>query len=114
VRKVFSLLSLLALVGLPAASSLAQVERREMRNLVLEDIPDMSRAIVQRMRQYTNYRSTRFTGWDSEGQGLYVVTGSQIHYVERPGGSREQLTSFNEPVRETAVLSDLLLRPGDR
>jgi hypothetical protein len=62
------------------------VERREVRNLVLEDTPDMSREIVQRMRQYTNYRSARFTGWDPDGQGLYVATGSQIHYVERPGG----------------------------
>jgi dipeptidyl aminopeptidase/acylaminoacyl peptidase len=103
VRKVFSLLGLLALVFLPAASSPAQVERREVRNLVLEDIPDMSREIVERMRQYTNYRSARFTGWDPGGQGLYVATGSQIHYVERPGGSREQLTFFNEPVREAAV-----------
>jgi dipeptidyl aminopeptidase/acylaminoacyl peptidase len=79
------------------------VERREVRNLVLEGIPDLSPEIVRRMRQYSTYRSARFTGWDPDGRGLYVVTGSQIHYVERPGGSREQLTSFEEPVREAAV-----------
>jgi dipeptidyl aminopeptidase/acylaminoacyl peptidase len=90
-------------VVLPAAPSLAQVERREVGNLVLENIPDISPEVARRMRQYTNFRSARFIGWHPDGQGLYVKTGSQIHYVEQPGGSRQQLTFFNEPVGEAAV-----------
>ncbi len=102
-REVFGILSLMALVILPAAPSLAQVDRREVGNLVLENIPDIPPEVVQRTRQYTNFRSARFTGWHSDGQGLYVATGSQIHYVERPGGSRQQLTFFDEPVVGAAV-----------
>jgi protease II len=103
VRNAFNTLGLLALVVLPAAPSLAQVERREVGNLVLENIPDISPEVAHRMRQYTNFRSARFSGWDPDGQGLYVASGSQFHYVQQPGGSVEQITFFNEPVREAVI-----------
>ncbi|MFB0516317.1 MAG: alpha/beta fold hydrolase [Candidatus Neomarinimicrobiota bacterium] len=90
-----------------ATSAYSQVERREIGNLVLENIPDIPQQVVERMLQYQNVRSAYFTGWQPEGQGLYVVTRfgetSQIHYVERPGGARQQLTFFNEPVSGAAI-----------
>lgn len=101
-RKVLGLISLFAFVALMVAPSLAQVQHRKVGNLVLEDIPDIPPEVVERMLQYTNVRSAGFTGWHPEGKGLYVVTRfgetSQIHYVERPGGTRRQITFFNEPV----------------
>jgi len=95
------------LVILLAVPAFSQVERREVGNLVLEDIPEIPQQVVERMLQYQNVRSAGFTGWHPEGKGLYVVTRfgetSQIHYVAEPGGARRQLTFFNEPVGGAAI-----------
>ena len=102
--KYFGLAILVLCLSIP---SMAQVERREVGNLVLEDIPDIPSEVVERMLQYTNARSAGFTGWQPEGKGLYVVTRfgetSQIHYVEQPGGTRRQITFFNEPVHNAGI-----------
>ncbi|UCH11305.1 MAG: DPP IV N-terminal domain-containing protein, partial [Fidelibacterota bacterium] len=109
-KKILTLISIPMLVALLAVPSQAQVERREVGNLVLEDIPDIPTEVVERMLQYTNVRSAYFTGWESGGRGLYVVTRfgetSQIHYLEQPGGARHQITFFNEPV------SNAIIRPA--
>ncbi len=101
-RKVTPTICAVVLAAVLAAPALAQVERREVGNLVLEDIPEIPQQVVEHMLQYQNVRSAGFTGWHPDGKGLYVVTRfgetSQIHYVERPGGARRQLTFFNEPV----------------
>ncbi|MFC1484000.1 prolyl oligopeptidase family serine peptidase [Candidatus Neomarinimicrobiota bacterium] len=106
-KKYLSFMYLVTLVFCLVLPSRAQVDRREAGNLVLEDIPDIPSEVVERMLQYTNVRSGRFTGWHPDGQGLYVVTRfgetGQIHYVEQPGGSRRQVTFFNEPVSSAAV-----------
>ena len=87
------------LLALPVYS---QVARREEGNLVLEGIPHIPPQLVERMLQYQNVRSAGFSGWHPGGKGLYVVTRfaetSQVHYVARPGGARQQLTFFKEPV----------------
>ncbi|MFC1619717.1 prolyl oligopeptidase family serine peptidase [Candidatus Neomarinimicrobiota bacterium] len=106
-KKILSFMYLVTLVFCLVLPSRAQVERREAGNLVLEDIPDIPPEVVERMLQYTNVRSAGFTGWHPDGQGLYVATRfgetSQIHYLERPGGSRRQITFFNEPVGGAAI-----------
>ncbi len=103
VTRIFNIW-LALLLAIPAFS---QVERREVGNLVLEDIPEIPQQVVERMLQYQNVRSAGFTGWHPEGKGLYVVTRfgetSQIHYVAEPGGARRQLTFFKEPVRSATV-----------
>jgi dipeptidyl aminopeptidase/acylaminoacyl peptidase len=91
-----------------------EVERREIGNLVIEGIPEIPERIKDRMLQYQNTRSASFSGWDSEGKGIFVSTRfgetSQIHYVSKPGGARKQLTFFMEPIRGAAVCPD----PGRR
>ncbi|MEE9162844.1 MAG: alpha/beta fold hydrolase [Candidatus Neomarinimicrobiota bacterium] len=85
----------------------SQVDRREVGNLVLENVPDIPEKVVERMLQYQNVRSASFTGWHPRGEGLYVVTRfgetRQVHYVSEPGGSRRQLTFFNEPLGGAAI-----------
>jgi len=83
--------------------SRADVNRREVRNLVLENIPEIPPELEKRTRQYLGFRPSKFIGWHPDGQGLYVLFGSQLQYMERPGGSRQQLSFFKEHVRGATV-----------
>ncbi|MCI0690538.1 alpha/beta fold hydrolase [candidate division KSB1 bacterium] len=83
-------------------SGLVFSQSREAGNLVIDGIPDIPPRIVERMNQYQNVRSAGFLDWNPNGPGILISTRfaetSQIHYVERPGGTRQQLTFFKEPV----------------
>ncbi len=83
-------------------SGLVFSQSREIGNLVIDGIPDIPQRITERMNQYQNVRSAGFLDWNPNGPGILISTRfaetSQIHYVERPGGSRQQLTFFKEPV----------------
>ena len=90
---------LLFLSFLAAASETGRVERGP---LVIEGIPEIPPALSERLRQYANTRSARFADWLPNGGGLLVTTRfgdtRQVHRVAEPGGAREQLTFFEEPV----------------
>jgi dipeptidyl aminopeptidase/acylaminoacyl peptidase len=83
-------------------SGLNFAQPREAGNLVIDGIPDIPARIVERMNQYQNVRSAGFLDWNPNGPGILISTRfaetGQIHYVERPGGARQQLTFFKEPV----------------
>ncbi|MCH8981886.1 S9 family peptidase [candidate division KSB1 bacterium] len=79
-----------------------QVNRVEKGNLVIEDIPDIPERIKSRMGQYQNVRSAFLQDWHPSGQGMLISTRfgetNQFHWVKIPGGAREQITFFEEPV----------------
>lgn len=83
----------------------AEVEVRKMNNgnLVLEDIPAIPESVVNDLSRFQNVRSAPVRGWTRDGQSLYISTRfddvSQLHRVDKPGGSRSQLTFFKEPLR---------------
>jgi len=83
-------------------SGLVFSQSREIGNLVIDGIPDIPPRIAERMNQYQNVRSAGFLDWNPNGPGILISTRfaetGQIHYVERPGGARQQLTFFKEPV----------------
>ena len=89
---------------LPLHPATADVTRREMNNgqLVLEDIPEIPKSIVDDLNRYQNVRSGSVLDWSADGRSLYVSTRfgevSQIHRVDMPAGARTQLTFFDEPV----------------
>ena len=58
--KIFTAILLFVLNGDPLWS---QVERREIGNLVLEDIPEIPERIKSRMLQYRNTRSASLRSW---------------------------------------------------
>ncbi|MDZ7290541.1 MAG: prolyl oligopeptidase family serine peptidase [candidate division KSB1 bacterium] len=92
----------LSLVVVLGVCSLLFAQPREVGNLVIDGIPDIPQRIIDRMNQYQNVRSAAFLGWNPNGPGILILTRfaetSQIHYVEHPGGARQQLTFFKEPV----------------
>ena len=77
-------------------------DRREIGNLILEDIPEIPQEIEDRSRQYRNTRSASCRSWLRDGSGMIIGTRfgetSQIHIVERSMGARRQITFFEEPV----------------
>ena len=70
--------------------------------LILQDVPEIPTALVSRLNQYQNVRSASFIDWTKDGKGIYVRTRfgdiSQIHRVHTAGGTRQQLTWFQEPL----------------
>ncbi|MDA1076801.1 MAG: prolyl oligopeptidase family serine peptidase, partial [Proteobacteria bacterium] len=74
-------------------------------NLVVNGVPEISEEVRSLLLPYENVRSARFAGWI--GDGLLISTRfaetSQVHYVATPGGNREQLTFFDEPVAAVYV-----------
>lgn len=80
----------------------AQIEKREIGNLVIEGIPEIPKKIDDKLLQYQNTREAAMVDWTSDGSSLVISTrfgeAHQFHLVEEAGGCRQQLTFFNEPV----------------
>ena len=77
-------------------------DRREEGNMVLEDVPEVPDAIKERIQQYQNTRSATLVDWLPNDNGIMISTRfgntNQLHTVSTPGGARNQITFFNEPV----------------
>lgn len=85
----------------------AQIARKEIGNLITEDIPEIPNRIFERVTQYQNVRSAALQGWLSDGSGMLITTrfgeATQLHIVRQPLGMREQLTFYNEPIENATV-----------
>ncbi|MGH7138154.1 MAG: alpha/beta fold hydrolase [Pirellulales bacterium] len=87
--------------------------------IATHDVPVVPRELIDRLRQYQNMREASFAGWSPDGDGMLVSTrfgnATQLHRVYMPGGRREQITFFDEPVsgrfvptvRDGAVLATM-------
>ncbi len=87
----------------------AQIERRELGNLVIENIPEIPKTITDRLLQYQNVRSAGLADWTPDGESVLISTRfgetSQFHIVDEPGGMRKQITYFKEPISGGAYSS---------
>lgn len=81
----------------------ADVERRQVGQLVLEGVPETPTDVAERLRQTQNVRSASLVGFAADGKSLFVATRfgetDQLHQVRSPGAARTQLTFFDEPIR---------------
>ena len=77
-------------------------ERRQIGNLVLEDVPETPQEIIDRIQQYQNTRTAMLADWLPGDGGMLIATRFantvQLHTVNAPGGARSQITFFDEPV----------------
>ncbi len=82
-------------------------DRRELGNMILEDIPEIPAEIKSRIQQYQNTRSASFADWLPNNEGILLSTrfGNtvQLHTVKSPGGARNQITYFDEPVSNGTI-----------
>ena len=108
-RKVSSILLLFCFL-IPLSYLTAQVERQELGNLVIENIPEIPQQLKERIFQYQSTRSASFQDWLHNNEGILISTRfgetSQFHKVKMPGGSREQITFFPEPVGGATICPD--------
>lgn len=95
--KIFTLFLIFAFYCLSSAQ-----ERKEIGNLILEDVPEIPDKLKSRINQYQNTRSASLADWLPGGKGILISTRfgntSQLHTVKIPGGARNQITYFDEPV----------------
>lgn len=65
-------------------------------------VPVVPPVVFERLAQYQNTRAADFAGWSPDGRGMLIRTrfgnSIQLHRVYEPGGRREQITFFDEPV----------------
>ena len=105
--RIVSAIALFMVTGDPLWS---QVERREIGNLVIEDIPEIPERIKSRMLQYQNTRSANLRSWKADGKSMLISTRfgetTQLHMVEKPGGARKQITFFKEPIGGASISPD--------
>lgn len=70
--------------------------------ITTENVPVVPPELIERLTQYQNTRSATFRGWSPDGKGMLISTRfgdtAQLHRVYEPGGRREQITFFREPV----------------
>ena len=101
-RILFLLLMMLITSSIMVDQTLSKPVRIERGNIVTEDIPLVPERITQKLSQYQNTRSAAIKGWLPAGNGLIISTRfgetSQLHWVQHPGGARQQITFFSEPV----------------
>lgn len=87
-----------------SGSTTAEVISTETNNgnLVMQDVPEIPTALVASLNRYQNVRSAGFRDWTEDGNGIFVSTRfgdvSQVHRVSHPGGARQQITFFDEPI----------------
>lgn len=90
-------------LSLLATAHAADVERREVGALVLENVPETPPAVAERMRQFQNVRSASLVDFTADGDGMLISTRfgetSQLHHVAAPGAARRQLTFYDEPLK---------------
>lgn len=106
VKFILTILGLISSAVWPVLAG--EPSRREVGQVVLEDVPEVPAALRDRMSQYLNVRGASLQDIDDEGRSILISTRfgntEQLHIVERPGGARTQITFNDEPVRGGSFL----------
>jgi dipeptidyl aminopeptidase/acylaminoacyl peptidase len=94
----------------PAAPLADPGARREVGTLVMEGVPELPPALLERLRPYQNTRSASLQDWLADGKGLLITTRfgetAQVHQVSSPLADRRQLTFYSEPILAAVVCPD--------
>ena len=98
------LLRFAVVLGLASCTSVPPADAPEAQrigNLLVSGVPPIPEGLRSRMQQYRNTRTAWLLDWLDEGVLVTTRFGDspQLHRVRMPGGAREQLSFFAEPVR---------------
>src|SRR6202034_723968 len=70
--------------------------------LVLDNVPNIPASLAETAGRYADYRSALPADWHPVRREMLINTRfgntNQLHLVKMPGGARQQLTFFKEPV----------------
>lgn len=93
-----------------AADDFSDAYAQEPAALVADQIPDIPMAMVEKTRPYMEFRTAGFVDWDPKSRAMLIRTRfantSQLHRVEKPLGTRDQLTFADEPVQHASFAPD--------
>src|SRR3984885_16013360 len=96
--RLFSVL-LLAVLAFPQSDQIVPNE-----NLAVEDVPAIPVSLAASVERYSNYRGASLVSWNPERREMLISTRfadvPEIHLVKMPGGDRNQLTFYADPVTE--------------
>lgn len=71
-------------------------------NLIVEGVPKVPLALVQRVGRYTNFRAAGLADWHPTKPEMLILTRFadtvQVHHVTKPGGARTQMTFERDSV----------------
>lgn len=71
-------------------------------NLVVEGIPAISSTLTAEVKNYTESRGASIAAWHPLKKEMLISTrfanSNQLHVVKMPGGDRQQITFFDEPI----------------
>ena len=91
----------LALTALLTTAN-AEEDPRKPAAITAQDVPVVPAEIFAKLNQYQSVRGAAFRGFSPDGNGILINTrfgnSSQLHRVYMPGGRREQITFYQEPV----------------
>jgi dipeptidyl aminopeptidase/acylaminoacyl peptidase len=80
----------------------AQEDPNRPSAITATGVPEVPSEVFERLNQYQNVRQADFSGWSPDGTGILIGTrfdnATQLHRVFEPGGRRQQVTFFPEPV----------------
>jgi dipeptidyl aminopeptidase/acylaminoacyl peptidase len=98
----FGQLIMLAALLSPELWAAEPEDPRRPPAIVTESVPLVSPQLAERLQAYQNVREAAFCGWAPDGRGILIATRfgdtTQLHRVYEPGGRRDQVTFFAEPV----------------
>lgn len=84
------------------------LDPRRPAAITTDGVPVVPGEIFAQLREYQNIRSAQFASWTVDGKGMLITTrfgnSLQLHRIQEPGGRREQLTFFDEPVTRALAL----------
>lgn len=95
-------LSVLEFAHAARAQESAPADPRRPAAMRATGVPVVPAQVAERLRHYQSARQAVFLGWAPDGRGMLIQTrfgnAMQLHRVYVPGGRREQITFFDEPV----------------
>ena len=79
-----------------------ETDPRRPAAIEAKEVPVVPAELMAKLAQYQSVRGASFRGFAPDGSGILIGTrfgnSSQLHRVYEPGGRREQITFFDEPV----------------
>jgi dipeptidyl aminopeptidase/acylaminoacyl peptidase len=95
------LVSILSLT-LVAAAQDSSTDSLKPAAITAMHVPVIPKELAENLRRFQHVRGAGFLAWSPDGKSMLIRTRfantSQLHVVPFPGGRREQITFFDEPI----------------
>ena len=107
-HRLVPVLVLVSLAGVMAPLPLAQTDAQHSlisapENVVTDNVPPIPASLTETAGRYLDYRTAFDADWHPQRREMLISTRFgdtfQLHLVKMPGGARQQLTFFSDPVR---------------